>query len=285
MADKQKGAGKAYATIVKFQGGRVDTITDDLNLEKVPVMTLAHYDARPGGGTNLYDGVADTIAAVDKAMVARPGGVHFGIVLDESGSMGGNTQSVIDGINEFVGTLRGQPVEGEGRAMIVIFTDGMENQSERHTRESISALIKERENQGWAFSYMGANHDAWAGAGAMGIDTSKAGSVTAFAATKKGTTSGMKRNSYYSVNYLAGGESGLRAAASAMPTTVGEDEDALAGVVPGSAQPGSVPADKLWTPQDAANQAVPPAAFQSPYASNISDAIAKATGKTEEGEE
>ena len=53
--------------------------------------------------------------------------------------------------------------------IIVIFTDGLENASKTYTKAHIKDLVEHRQKMGWTFVYMGANQDAFAEAGSMGI--------------------------------------------------------------------------------------------------------------------
>ena len=46
--------------------------------------------------------------------------------------------------------------------VIIIFTDGDENQSREWDRNSIAQLIKSKETEGWTFVFLGANQDAFA---------------------------------------------------------------------------------------------------------------------------
>lgn len=46
--------------------------------------------------------------------------IHLGLLLDESGSMAGNTQAVIDGTNEFVGSMKG--VKNSDRTKVTLTT-------------------------------------------------------------------------------------------------------------------------------------------------------------------
>ncbi|MBX3300711.1 MAG: VWA domain-containing protein [Nitrospira sp.] len=57
----------------------------------------------------------------------------------------------------------------ETKKLCVILTDGLENASREYTRDGISRMIKEYERQGWIFVYLGADHDAWAAGGDLGI--------------------------------------------------------------------------------------------------------------------
>lgn len=55
------------------------------------------------------------------------------------------------------------------KVLFVIITDGQENASREYNNSQVSALIREKEAQGWEFLYMGANQDAWSTATNMGI--------------------------------------------------------------------------------------------------------------------
>jgi Mg-chelatase subunit ChlD len=53
--------------------------------------------------------------------------------------------------------------------VFVTFTDGGENASREFTRETVFNLVKGKEKDGWTFVYMGANQDAYATGGDMGM--------------------------------------------------------------------------------------------------------------------
>lgn len=56
------------------------------------------------------------------------------------------------------------------KILCVIITDGEENMSKVHTRESVKTLIEAKSARGnWTFVFMGANQDSWQNAGGMGI--------------------------------------------------------------------------------------------------------------------
>ena len=57
----------------------------------------------------------------------------------------------------------------EDVVLVSIITDGMENSSSRFTGTQIRTLIDRKKEQGWTFTYMGANQDSKAVAGNMGI--------------------------------------------------------------------------------------------------------------------
>jgi hypothetical protein len=69
-----------------------------------------------------------------------------------------------------------------GLVIFVITTDGLENSSVEFTKAQIKEMIEERESEdGWKFTFLGANQDAFAEAGRMGM---KAGAVADFSMDK-----------------------------------------------------------------------------------------------------
>lgn len=52
---------------------------------------------------------------------------------------------------------------------VVILTDGQENSSHEYTKAHIKDLIDQKTRDGWTFVYLGANQDAFAEAGQLGI--------------------------------------------------------------------------------------------------------------------
>ncbi|HEU4683278.1 MAG TPA: vWA domain-containing protein [Nitrospira sp.] len=65
--------------------------------------------------------------------------------------------------------LARQEAPKEAKKLCVILTDGEENASREYTRAQIFAMIKSFEWAGWTFLYLGADHDAWAAGGDLGI--------------------------------------------------------------------------------------------------------------------
>lgn len=72
--------------------------------------------------------------------------------------------ALLDAIGETVkGSIPGEP------ATLIILTDGQENASRTYTKAHIKDLLEQKQKDGWTIIYLGANQDAFAEAGSMGI--------------------------------------------------------------------------------------------------------------------
>ena len=60
------------------------------------------------------------------------------------------------------------------KTIFVITTDGLENASRQYTYEKVKQMIEKRQAKNWEFIFLGANIDAAAEAGRMGIKKSRA---------------------------------------------------------------------------------------------------------------
>jgi len=66
-------------------------------------------------------------------------------------------------------TIRNIETENVDRFLVVVVTDGLENDSRDFTREAVVSLVRSKENSGkWTFTYLGVGVDAWAGAQFLG---------------------------------------------------------------------------------------------------------------------
>ena len=75
---------------------------------------------------------------------------------------------LLDAVAEGVRVLdtKSQPAE---RRVLAIMTDGLENASKEHTKETIKALLDRKQKEGWLVVYLGTGHDAWTQAGQIGL--------------------------------------------------------------------------------------------------------------------
>ena len=60
-------------------------------------------------------------------------------------------------------------IECDRTPVVAILTDGYENASQTFTKAHIKDLIEQKTKEGWTFMYLGANQDAFAEAGSIGI--------------------------------------------------------------------------------------------------------------------
>ena len=94
------------------------------------VKTLTDKDYRPCCMTPLYDAIGTTITRVN--------------------------------------ALKSQ--DSESLALVTIITDGYENASREYTHTAIRALIESYKEQGWQFTYIGADHDVESVSFSLSID-------------------------------------------------------------------------------------------------------------------
>lgn len=138
--------------------------------ENVPLAqarTINTLDYQPAGGTPLNDAVLQFGGRLLENYKANPGALHVGLLADESGSMAGLQNDVIEGFNTFIQDLQDDETPTtEPGVIMVIMTDGWENSStEDRDGTQVREFVKAREADGWNFFYLGANQDAWATGG------------------------------------------------------------------------------------------------------------------------
>ena len=129
------------------------------------------------------------------------------------------------------------------RAIMVIVTDGQENESRKFTKQEIKAMVESRQKSDkWAFIYLGADVNAFAEAGTYGINLSNvagytktsAGIHTAFAAA--GETVSMMRATGSTVSMNLG------------KAALGEDENEARKPAATPPQPQTNSSTPDWTP-------------------------------------
>ena len=87
----------------------------------------------------------------------------------------------------------GQTVSSIGKAkkvMVVIFTDGYENSSHEYTKQQIKDLVKDRQDAGWGFLFLGADQDAFAEGSQWGMQR---GQTVSFDSAVAGSSAGSIR--------------------------------------------------------------------------------------------
>jgi hypothetical protein len=195
--------------------------------EGVPIAQftpLSPADYVPSAMTPLRDAVAQFIGHLDQ-LRARDR-VNIGLLLDESGSMAGNREAVIAGVNEFVGGMREVDAvdpAAAGRVLAVIVTDGFENSSREVDPQTLATSIALHERDGWTFIYLGANQDAWAVGQQTGLSGTASGQSVNFRATPSGTRAAMGSVAGDARRYLRGVESYAQARAGSARRSVTED--------------------------------------------------------------
>lgn len=132
MLDKQKKEeGEAYVTTVLFDD-QVEIIHDRFSLSTVKPLTDEDYYVR--GLTALLDAVGSTVKKIQNVQKRLP-----------------------------------EELKAEN-VIFVITTDGRENASSEYTAKMVKNMIEEQQKQGWQFIFLGANIDAVAEAGRLGIN-------------------------------------------------------------------------------------------------------------------
>jgi hypothetical protein len=122
--------GECSLSLTQFDSGAVEEVYVAEPIHHAPGLTL-----HPRGTTPLLDAVGRTIVSSGERLVALP-----------------------------------EPSRPD-RVLFVIITDGHENASREFSKAQVRELIeRQRQAYGWEFIYLGANVDAFAEAGRMGID-------------------------------------------------------------------------------------------------------------------
>lgn len=135
LSDQKKIEGETRVTTILFDNF-FETLHDRINLQDIKPLTDKDYFVR--GSTALYDAVALGIHKIS------------------------NVQ---------------KQTKKEGRAdkvIMVITTDGYENSSRETNAPMLNKMIDDCKQAGWEFLFLGADIDAQAAAGSIGIDSHRA---------------------------------------------------------------------------------------------------------------
>lgn len=94
-----------------------------------------------------------------------------------------------------------------GKVIVLITTDGAENESHEYTLQQVrDIIVRQQEEYGWKFSYVGANVDAFAEAQSMGISGT---STLDYSADSAGTRGAYIAASASAARYSRGQSAGL----------------------------------------------------------------------------
>ena len=135
LARQKKEEGEANVTTVLFDD-QVEVIHDRFPIEAVKPLTDDDYFVR--GSTALLDAIGSTVKKIENIQKRLP-----------------------------------EELKAEN-VIFVITTDGHENSSSEYTVKMVKKMIEEHQKQGWQFIFMGANMDAVAEAGRLGINRNHA---------------------------------------------------------------------------------------------------------------
>lgn len=127
--------GECMVSIVLFDNTS-EVLVDRKPIEEVAPLTTEQYQVR--GCTALLDAVGDSVRYIEKVQRILP-----------------------------------EDYRAE-HVIFAIITDGLENASNHRTYREVKRMIEQRQEDGWEFIFLGANIDAAAEAGRMGIRANRA---------------------------------------------------------------------------------------------------------------
>lgn len=170
---EQKEAGdNASLSLVQFDSQGIDTLQEFTPIKAVPDLNADTF--QPRGMTPLLDALGKTINTTGKSLEAIP------------------------------------EANRPDKIVFVVITDGQENASHQFSKTRIKEMIElQSGTYNWQFVYLGANQDAFAEAGAIGIQQDAAanfvGAATAdaFRATASNVANYRSTGKRASLNYSA----------------------------------------------------------------------------------
>lgn len=154
--DQKKEPGEAVVTLCTFNTD-YRLPHDFVKLGSVPAVDGVLY--RPSGGTALLDALGTTIDSVGAKLAAMP------------------------------------EEERPSKVIFLVITDGMENASRRYSAAQIKEKVEHQKNSySWEFVFMGANIDAFAEGGNIGVASANSVGYTASAAGTRGLYANVSDN-------------------------------------------------------------------------------------------
>lgn len=144
-------------TLVTFNTMDINTIFESMPIIQVEPLTRKTY--RPTAGTPLYDALGNTLTALSEKLKNEDP----------------TTYSVL----------------------VTIITDGLENASTEYTSSAIKTLIEELSDEGWLFSYIGADHDVEESAARLSITNTLEFEKSSSGINKMWETDQLSRMNFY----------------------------------------------------------------------------------------
>ena len=138
MLKQKQEEGKAWLSALKFESNNITPIRTKEDLKTAADLTDKEYFT--GGGTNLIDAVGHALTDINQAL------------------------------KEMDKADRPTPI-------VVIITDGEENQSRNWTSAELKKQMEDCQERGWQAVYLGANADAWSTANtaaSLGLSSTRA---------------------------------------------------------------------------------------------------------------
>lgn len=112
------------------------------------------------------------------------------------------------------------------KAIIVILTDGHENNSTEYTKQAIKAMVAECEKKGWAVIYLSADANAFDDGASIGIARNN---MAGFTHDTRGSMTGMMAASMASGDYRSGGRNSMSTMAQ-YSTSAGNRYDSMGSI-------------------------------------------------------
>jgi hypothetical protein len=163
LADQRKQPGKCLCSIMKFNHDDHPVFTGH-PIQEAPDLTPQTYS--PNGNTALLDALARAIIEAGDRFRAMP------------------------------------ETERPGKVIVVVITDGEENASRRYTKAQVKERIERQSSVcKWEFVFLGANINAFAEAGGLGIG---AGHTLQYQSTARGFGHALCELTVNSIDYRSG---------------------------------------------------------------------------------
>lgn len=164
LADQKKITGDIHVTLALFDD-QYELVHDGALIANIKELTTETYV--PGGYTALLDAVGKTIDNVGARLAKTP------------------------------------EEERPAKVILAILTDGGENSSKEYKKQTIADKIKHQtEKYQWQFLFLGANQDAFAAGGDLGVAQ---GATTNFVVTGRGVCAAYSAISSYTSGCRTGG--------------------------------------------------------------------------------